>query len=151
MGKLIPLVLCAFLFAGEDSVLSAIRADAIKKGIPEAYLNKAFAHEGIAIHDKILDRFARPYEKKSWSDYRQLFITESRISKGIEFYGQNQSNLTFMAKRIGVDPFLILSIVGVESNYGHNQGEFTVFNALYTQIAKMPRRAKWAKKKWWNI
>tara|TARA_B100000315_G_scaffold226854_1_gene234143 strand:+ start:5428 stop:6198 length:771 start_codon:yes stop_codon:yes gene_type:complete len=143
---LIPLVLCAFLFAGEDSVLSAIRADAIKKGIPEAYLNKAFAHEGIAIHDKILDRFARPYEKKSWSDYRQLFITESRISKGIEFYGQNQSNLTFMAKRIGVDPFLILSIVGVESNYGHNQGEFTVFNALYTQIAKMPRRAKWAKK-----
>ncbi|GIT74131.1 MAG: hypothetical protein Ct9H300mP29_1250 [Candidatus Neomarinimicrobiota bacterium] len=44
------------------------------------------------------------------------------------------------------DPFLILSIVGVESNYGLHKGEFTVFNALYTQIAKMPRRAKWAKK-----
>ena len=34
----------------------------------------------------------------------------------------------------------------MESNYGRHKGEFTVFNALYTQIAKMPRRAKWAKK-----
>ena len=51
-----------------------------------------------------------------------------------------------MEKQIGVDLFLILSIVGVESNYGRHRGEFTVFNALYTQIAKMPRRTKWAKK-----
>ena len=45
-----------------------------------------------------------------------------------------------------MDPFLILSIVGVESNYGRHRGQFTVFNALYTQIAKMPRRKKWATK-----
>ena len=146
MGKLIPLIFCATLFAGEDSVLSAIRADAIKKGIPESYLNEAFAHEGIIVHDKILDRFARPYEKKSWTDYRKLFVTDSRINKGTSFYGKNKSALQSVEKQIGVDLFLILSIVGVESNYGRHRGEFTVFNALYTQIAKMPRRTKWAKK-----
>ena len=146
MGKLIPLIFCATLFAGEDSVLSAIRADGIKKGIPESYLNEAFAHEGIIVHDKILDRFARPYEKKSWTDYRKLFVTDSRINKGTSFYGKNKSALQSVEKQIGVDLFLILSIVGVESNYGRHRGEFTVFNALYTQIAKMPRRTKWAKK-----
>ena len=109
-------------------------------------METAFAHKGIQIHDKILERFARPYEKQSWTNYRKLFITDSRIKKGTQFYTENQGTLNAIAKNIKVDPFLILSIVGVESNYGLHQGEFTVFNALYTQIAKMPRRAKWAKK-----
>jgi len=146
MGKLILLLLFSFLFAGEDSVLLAIRADALNKGVAESYLNETFAHEGIEIHDKILHRFAQPFEKKSWPDYRKLFVNESRISKGIVFYGENQSALISAGENTGVDPFLILSIVGIESNYGRHKGEFTVFNALYTQIAKMPRRTKWAKK-----
>jgi len=146
MDKLVLLLFCASLFAGEDSVLAAIRADAIKKGIPESYLNEAFAHEGIAIHDKIIDRFARPYEKKSWTDYKKLFVTKSRINKGTSFYGENKSALQSVGRKMGVDYYLILSIVGVESNYGRHRGDFTVFNALYTQIAKMPRRTKWAKK-----
>lgn len=148
MGKLIPLlfsVLTAQL-QGEDKVLEAIRSTAVQRGIPESYLNDTFAHAGIEIHDKILERFARPYEKKGWDDYRKLFVTESRINKGTEFFGQNQESLQVVAKNIKVDPFLVLSIVGVESNYGRNRGEFTVFNSLYTQIAKMPRRSKWARK-----
>ncbi len=146
MGKLILLLLGGILFAGEDSVLSAIRADALKKGIPESFLKESFSHDGITTHNIILERFARPYEKKSWTDYRKLFVTESRIKKGMEFYAQNRVALHKVAEQIKVDPFLILSIIGVESNYGNHQGEFTVFNALYTQIAKMPRRARWARK-----
>ena len=149
MGRLTPLLLLSVLIAhsqSEDNVLAAIRSDAEAKGIPKSYIETAFSHNGIQIHDKILDRFARPYEKQSWTNYRKLFITDSRINKGAQFYTENQQELNASAKNIKVDPFLILSIVGVESNYGLHKGEFTVFNALYTQIAKMPRRAKWAKK-----
>ena len=149
MGRLTPLLLLSVLIAhsqSEDNVLAAIQSDAEAKGIPKSYIEPAFSHKGIQIHDKILARFARPYEKQSWTNYRKLFITDSRINKGTQFYTENQQALNASAKNIKVDPFLILSIVGVESNYGLHKGEFTVFNALYTQIAKMPRRAKWAKK-----
>ena len=149
MGRLTSLLLLSVLIArsqNEDNILADIRSDAEAKGIPKSYMENAFSHKGIQIHDKILERFARPYEKQSWTNYRKLFITDSRIKKGTQFYTENQGTLNAIAKNIKVDPFLILSIVGVESNYGLHQGEFTVFNALYTQIAKMPRRAKWAKK-----
>ena len=43
-----------------------------------------------------------------------------------------------------MDPFIILSIAGIESNYGRHYKGFTVFNSLYTQIHEMPKRAKWA-------
>lgn len=147
MDRLIPLFVFSFLWAGpQDSVLSAIKSDALKKGIPESFLNETFSHSSIKIHNKILDRFAKPYEKKSWTDYRKLFVTDSRIQNGSEFYAQHKKNLNAVAIQISMDPFLILSIVGVESHYGRHRGQFTVFNALYTQIAKMPRRKKWATK-----
>jgi len=129
-----------------DSILVAIKAEAIKNGLPESYLNEIFSYGGIAVHDKILDRFSKPYEKKSWTDYRKLFITESRIQKGVAFYTQYKNDLNSVSNQMNVDPFLILSIVGVESNYGRHKGKYTVFNALYTQIAKMPRRKQWATK-----
>ena len=129
-----------------DSILVVIKAGAIKNGLPESYLNEIFSYGGIAVHDKILDRFSKPYEKKSWTDYRKLFITESRIQKGVAFYTQYKNDLNSVSNQMNVDPFLILSIVGVESNYGRHKGKYTVFNALYTQIAKMPRRKQWATK-----
>ena len=46
----------------------------------------------------------------------------------------------------GVDPFIVLSIIGIESNYGLNKGRYTVFNALYTQILRMPKRSNWAQR-----
>jgi membrane-bound lytic murein transglycosylase B len=147
MGRLTTLLSVLIVSSQSgDNILDAIRSDAEEKGIPKSYLENTFFHKGIQTHDKIVERFARPYEKQSWTNYRKLFITDSRIKKGTHFYTEHQETLSAIAKNIKVDPFLILSIVGVESNYGRHQGEFTVFNALYTQIAKMPRRAKWAKK-----
>ena len=48
---------------------------------------------------------------------------------------------------MNIDPLLILSIIGVETNYGTQRGNYNVFNALYTQIKIMPgKRSRWAKK-----
>jgi membrane-bound lytic murein transglycosylase B len=45
-----------------------------------------------------------------------------------------------------VDPFIFVTIAGIESNYGSHHSQYSVFNSLYTQIHEMPRRAKWASK-----
>lgn len=112
--------------------------------IPETFVQKAFLHPELKIHKEIPDRFARPYEKKSWVEYRKIFVKESRIVAGKKFYNENKKLITEISKSFKVDPFIIVTIAGVESNYGIHHSQFSVFNSLYTQIHKMPRRSKWA-------
>ena len=93
------LLLCSFIF-GQHSVFSAIREQALKKGLPESFIVNTFSSEKILVHNGILDRFARPYEKKSWTDYRKLFVTKSRISAGVKFYKKNQTSLMAIGKNL---------------------------------------------------
>ena len=146
MGKLVIILFLSLLRINDDPVLSIIRSDAIKMGIPKSYLDETFSYSKIEIHDSILDRFAKPYKKKTWGEYRKLFVTKNRINEGAKFFRSHGDILTAISKEEKVDPFLILSIIGVESNFGWHRGKFTVYNALYTQISKMPRRSKWAQK-----
>lgn len=129
-----------------DPVYEEIKLKAIEKGIPASFLKDTFSNESIMIHSVIPERFARPYEKKTWEEYKKLFVTTTRIKNGAAFYNKKKKEIEKIANHYEVDPFLILSIIGVESNYGSHHKEFTVFNSLYTQIAVMPNRARWAKK-----
>ena len=117
-----------------------------KKVVPVSFLNDVFKSSSIEKHMEIPERFAKPYEKKSWEQYKKLFIKESRIVAGVKFYSENKDLIMQVAERYNVDPFIILSIAGIESNYGKHYKGFTVFNSLYTQIHEMPKRAKWASK-----
>lgn len=143
---------CAYLYAVDssskaekDPVYETIKQAALEYGIPDNFLQQSFASDNIQIHKVIPERFARPYEKKSWSEYKKLFVTPSRIKQGALFYNNHIKEFEKIYGHYRVDPYLILSIIGVESNYGSHHKEFTVFNALYTQIREMPKRARWAK------
>ena len=137
-----------FFGFNEDPVLKDIYDQAIKKGIPETFLKRAFEEQKIVVHKKIPGFFARPYEKKSWDQYKKIFVTKKRIDGGLDFYKKNRDKLNSLTVRdgINVDPFIVLSIIGIESNYGLNKGKYTVFGALYTQVLLMPKRSKWAKR-----
>jgi membrane-bound lytic murein transglycosylase B len=114
--------------------------------IPKEYIKKAFSHSKLEIHKEIADRFARPYEKKTWVEYRKIFVKESRIASGAKFYKENKKLISEISDKYSMDPFIIVTIAGVESNYGVHHSQFSVFNSLYTQIQEMPRRSKWATK-----
>jgi len=121
-------------------------SEKLNGSIPENFVLKAFQHSKLKKHKEIADRFARPYEKKSWVEYRKIFVKESRIVAGAKFYKENKELIIGIAKKYKVDPFIIVTIAGVESNYGVHHSQFSVFNSLYTQIHEMPKRAKWATK-----
>jgi membrane-bound lytic murein transglycosylase B len=112
--------------------------------IPAAYLRTVFSDEAVQIHPEIVDRFAHPPEKQEYPSYRRLFVTEARIQGGVAFYREHQAIITAVADSFGVDPYLLVSIVGVESNYGRVHRDYGVFNALYTILRRIPRRADWA-------
>ena len=102
--------------------------------LPKSFVKKAFSHEGVKIHKEIAERFAKPYEKKAWSDYRKIFVKESRISAGAKFYKNNLKLISSVSGKYGVDPFIIVTIAGVESNYGVHHSQFSVFNALRAEL-----------------
>ena len=112
--------------------------------VPTFFIQEAFLHEKLEVHKIIAEKFAKPYEKKPWAEYRKIFVKESREAAGAKFYTENKSLISRVALQYGVDPFVIVTIAGVESNYGVHHSQYSVFNALYSQIHEIPRRSKWA-------
>ena len=114
--------------------------------VPVSFIEEAFLHEKLEIHKIIAERFAKPYEKKPWVEYKKIFVKESRVAAGAKFYNENKKLIGDVSIKYGVDPFIIVTIAGVESNYGVHHSQYSVFNALYSQIHEIPRRSKWATK-----
>ena len=116
------------------------------KDISKEYVLNTFQNTAIKTHSKIIDSFNNPYEKKGWEQYRKIFITEKRIKGGVSFYFNNKKLIEQVSDSLNVDKYLLVSLVGVESNYGKHYGQYSVFNALYTLIHQLPRKKKWAAK-----
>ena len=80
----------------------------------------------------IIDAITRPAEAKPWKDYRPIFLTAERITKGRAFLQNHRAALDEVEARTGVPAAIIVAIVGVETNYGANTGRYKVLDALYT-------------------
>lgn len=90
----------------------------------------------------ILDAISRPAERvKPWKDYRPIFITQSRVDKGVEFWAKNQDALQRAEQEYGVPAEIIVAIIGVETIYGGNTGGHRVIDALSTLAFDYPPRA----------
>ena len=116
------------------------------KNIPLDYVISSFSSDLVKIYEDIPDKFKFAYEKKEYPEYKKLFLTKKRISDGVVFYNLNARLIESISDSLGVDPFLILSITGIESNFGSYPGRYDVFSALYTIIHAMPKKKKWASK-----
>ena len=91
----------------------------------------------------ILDAIARPAERTlEWKDYRRIFIQESRIEQGVEFWREHRDTLERAHKEYGVPPQIIVAIIGVETRYGRHKGNYRVLDALATLGFDYPPRSK---------
>lgn len=80
----------------------------------------------------IVDAISRPAEAKPWYDYRPIFITDKRIRGGVEFWRENEALVAEASEKYGVDPQVIVAIIGVETYYGRITGSYRVLDALTT-------------------
>jgi membrane-bound lytic murein transglycosylase B len=80
----------------------------------------------------IVDAISRPAEGKPWFEYRPIFLTDKRIDRGVKFWKDNRDLINGVAKKFGVDPQIIVSIIGVETLYGRITGSYRVLDALTT-------------------
>ncbi|HEY5581931.1 MAG TPA: lytic murein transglycosylase B [Rhodoferax sp.] len=75
---------------------------------------------------------------KNWQVYRSRFIDPMRIKAGVKFWQDNQQMLTRAQEQTGVPAEIIVGILGVETIYGQQMGNFRVIDALTTLAFDFP-------------
>lgn len=128
-------------FATNPQVQEFIKEMASKHGFKEDELIVQFAR----IHpNPSVIKFIRPPAsplQRSWERYRPRFLNELRIESGVRFWQQNRATLAKAHSQYGVPEEIIVAIIGVETLYGRNTGNFGVMQALSTLAFDYPPRA----------
>ena len=88
-----------------------------------------------------VERFVLPPSSptaKNWAAYRARFIEPTRIQAGARFWQTHSSPLERAEREYGVPASLIVGIIGVETLYGQNTGNFRILDALATLTFHFP-------------
>jgi len=86
---------------------------------------------------RLVQPSAKPFVK-NWTVYRSRFIDPIRIAAGLRFWRTNQTALTRAEQEYGVPAEIIVGIIGVETIYGRDTGNFRVLDALMTLAFDFP-------------
>ncbi|MGZ5131406.1 MAG: lytic murein transglycosylase B [Caldimonas sp.] len=75
---------------------------------------------------------------KNWAAYRARFVEPIRIRAGVAFWRANEKWLAMAEELYGVPPEIVVGVVGVESIYGRQMGNFRIIDALATLAFDFP-------------
>ena len=76
--------------------------------------------------------------KKNWLAYRKRFIEPVRLKAGRAFLEENQAFLAQVEQNYGVPTEVITAIIGIETIYGRQTGNFRVKDVLSTLAFSYP-------------
>lgn len=109
-------------------------------GFSKNYLIQTFTN--IKRNEEVLSLVNSPAEGKPWNKYRPIFITEDRIHTGLNFWQRHEAAINSASQKFGVNPEIIVAIIGVETFYGRNTGKHNVLSSLTTLAMDFPKREK---------
>lgn len=119
---------------------ASFKKTAIKQGISsdvvEAALTNFEPNETIVRLDR-----KQPEKKITLERYLENTITDRRIEKGREMLEEHAVLLAKISNEYGVHPNFIVALWAIESDFGRQQGSFSVVNSLAT-LAYDGRRAE---------
>ncbi len=140
------LIPCRFACASQDAnrFLSSLKAEARAAGVSPSTFDRAM--DGFSPIPRIieLDR-NQPEGRKTFSEYRKNLLSEKRIRQAREFMESEKTRLARVEKTYGVPASVIVSLWGIETNFGAFTGGFFVPHALAT-LAMDGRRADFFRK-----
>lgn len=82
-----------------------------------------------------------PPAKKNWRVYQSRFLDALRIGAGADFVQANRHWFAQAEQQYGVPQAIVAGILGVETIYGRNMGNFRVIDALSTLAMRYPEDA----------
>ena len=129
-------------YGSRDDVMAFADELAARRGLDPAWVRSTLAQ---ARFIPSVARFIMPPPAgtaKNWAAYRSRFIEPVRVRAGVAFWRANIAWLTLAHERYGVPPEIVAGIVGVETIYGQNMGNFRVVDALATLAFDFPTGRK---------
>ena len=133
-----------------DTVTYGMREDVMRyadeiaerRGLDAAWVRTALAQSRYV---PSVARFIMPPPAgtaKNWAAYRSRFVEPTRIRAGVAFWRANGAWLERAHAQYGVPPEIVAGIVGVETIYGQQMGNFRVIDALATLAFDFPAGRK---------
>ena len=127
-------------YAGRPEVQAFVDDLAQRHGFAKGELKRMFSRVQRA--EPVLEAISRPAERvRSWEEYRAVLVTERRTAEGVEFWRRHRRTLERAERKYGVAPEYVVAIIGVETFYGRNTGNWRVVDALTTLAFDYPPRA----------
>ncbi|MGA9666489.1 MAG: lytic murein transglycosylase B [Gallionella sp.] len=105
-----------------------------------AELEKAF--EAAQETPAVIDAISKPPTSKPWPEYRANFVNPQRIKLGLDFWNKYRKTLRRAELKYGVPQDIIVAVIGVETIYGQEAGNFRTLDALTTLAFEYPPRAE---------
>lgn len=114
-----------------------------KHAISKKDLEQIFT--GIKPQQHVIDKMTKPFERLPWFKYRDRVLSEKRIFDGAKFYAKHKDFLRQVEQQYNVPSLIIVSILGLETNYGGFQGNISVLESLTTLAFYYPKRSHFFK------
>ena len=148
-------------YAGNPEVQLFINRLVKEHAYDKERLELAFSH--IKVRPKVIEKSDnQPEVVTPYYEYKTRFVNEERAKLGREFAVRNAKWLRKAEREFGVEPNVIVALIGVETYYGRITGSKDVFTSLTTLAFDYPRRKDYfqseleaylllARKEGWNI
>lgn len=88
----------------------------------------------------VIETISRPATLKPWLEYRAAFVNPERVRYGLKFWNKYRKTLRRAEREFGVPQEIIVALIGVETIYGQDAGNFRILDALTTLAFDYPRR-----------
>ncbi|HXM84823.1 MAG TPA: lytic murein transglycosylase, partial [Stellaceae bacterium] len=111
--------------AGFPAFIQGFRQDALAQGISAATLDHTLTAARFLPHVIELDR-RQPELTLTFQDYIDRVVTPDRIDAGRAKLIENKPLLDRVSARYSVQPQCIVALWGIETNFGHSTGGYSV-------------------------
>jgi membrane-bound lytic murein transglycosylase B len=125
-------------YAGRDDAMQFADEIAQRQSLDPAWTRAAVAQARML---PVVVRLMQPAPAgtpKNWAVYRSRFIDPVRIQAGVRFWQDHRALLERAQAEYGVPPEMVVGIIGVETIYGQQMGNFRVLDALATLAFDFP-------------
>lgn len=126
------------LYASRPEVMAFADALASRNQLDPAWVREILGQSRFnATVSRLMQPSTKPFVK-NWAVYRSRFVEPIRIAAGARFWRANQATLARAEKEYGVPTDILVGIIGVETIYGRDTGNFRVIDALMTLAFDFP-------------
>ena len=125
-------------YASREDAMAAADDIALRRNLDRDWVRQAIGQAHLL---PVVAKYITPAPVgtvKNWRVYRSRFIDPIRINAGVKFWQTHRETLARAEKEYGVPIEIIVGILGVETIYGQQVGDFRVIDALATLSFDFP-------------